>query len=199
MRIGFYGGSFDPIHLGHLILAQEARIAAALDRIILIPAARAPLRDAPPATDPRIRLDLCKRATADLTYIEVSDFEVGRQTTTFTCETVDHFARQHPSDDLFWILGADQFEKLHLWKNPDFLTSKLTFLVARRNTDEIHPPPLSDLRSQLLPPRRIDITSTEIRHRIPLNQPWEALVPAPVATAIHTLALYRPPSRNPKR
>lgn len=190
MRTGYYGGSFDPIHIGHLVLAQEARIAANLDQVILIPAWRAPLREGSPGAPPQVRLNLCQAAVAGIDGVTVSDFEIRRASTTFSWETVAHFANETPEAERFWILGADQFEQLHHWQNPSELVRCLTFLVAPRNRDRITPPPLPNLRYTILPLRRIDVSATEIRQRIQDRKPWEALVPAPVATAIRAGSHY---------
>jgi len=136
-----FGGSFDPVHLGHTGLASAARAHARLDRIIFLPACRSPHKhDQDPPASAHHRLAMLRLAVAPLPYAEVSAWEVDRAGPSYSWQAAEFFAASlGPDIDLCWLLGADQWAVLHTWARPDRLAHLLTFLVVPRNEGVIVP------------------------------------------------------------
>jgi nicotinate-nucleotide adenylyltransferase len=132
-RLALFGGTFDPIHGGHLAIAAEARRAARLDRVIFLPA-----RQSPHKSDQRIRatdaerLEMLRLATRGLDWAEVSDWEIRQAPPSYSWKTALHFRAAHPGSRLFWILGADQWTVITQWAEPEVLRETLEFLVFPR-------------------------------------------------------------------
>ena len=134
MKIGFLGGSFDPVHFGHLLAAQDAFEQHGLDRLILVPASQAPLKpadDTPraPAAD---RLAMLRAAVAGDRRFEVSDFELARGGVSYTIDSARHFRGLYPQDELYWIIGGDQLPHLPLWKDIAELARLVEFIFLER-------------------------------------------------------------------
>ncbi|MGF1530785.1 MAG: nicotinate (nicotinamide) nucleotide adenylyltransferase [Puniceicoccaceae bacterium] len=191
MRIGLLGGTFDPIHLGHRILAQEAFLHAQLDEVRLIPAFQAPLRSAAPAAPPAHRLEMASLTTVDLAYLKVDPREIHHQSCRYAVETIRELIRGEPHNQWFWILGADQFSRLPDWAEPDALARLVTFLVLERELSPLVPPPLAGLQYQIMPGHRFDCSASEIRLRIAQSQPWESFVLPSVVSYIKRHQLYQ--------
>jgi nicotinate-nucleotide adenylyltransferase len=117
VKIGFLGGSFDPVHFGHLLAAQDAYEQCKLDRLILVPAAKAPLKPNDETCSTEDRLALLRAAVEWDKRFEVSDIELRRGGVSYTIDSVRHFRALYPNDELYWIIGGDQLPKLHLWKD----------------------------------------------------------------------------------
>jgi len=132
-RIGLYGGSFDPIHTGHIELATEARDLAELDSVIFIPCLRSPHKDKPTVASNKQREAMIMEAIEDLDWAQMSTIEIDRAPPSYSWETVEYFAAEHPEADLYWILGTDQWEKIETWARPGILCDLLTFIIANRD------------------------------------------------------------------
>src|SRR5271170_5286665 len=132
MKIGLFGGSFDPVHLGHLLVARAAREEAGLGRLFFIPAAQSPFKpDAQPAPAAE-RLLWLRLALAGDTTAEVDDQEIRRGGTSYTIDTVRNFAGQHDAAELFYLIGADQTGQLRLWREAGELARLVQFLIIPR-------------------------------------------------------------------
>lgn len=194
LRIGILGGAFDPVHLGHLILAREAQDALGLDRIILMPGAQTPLKGRPPAASDEDRIAMLTASVRHLRDWEVSDWEIRRGGVSYTVHTAAYLRTRFPEATLFWIIGADQLARLSTWHNIAELGRLVRFAVAVRNGDKLAFPqdlPLTVL-VETLPSRRIDICSTEIRERIRDGRPGaEFFLPEPALDHIRAKGLYR--------
>jgi len=132
-RIALFGGSFDPIHLGHHFIASRAREAIGLDRVIVIPAFRSPFKTDRKSADGIHRLEMARLATANELGLEVSSYEIDLEDTSYSWRTAEHFSEQNPKARLFWILGADQWEALPRWSRPEHFASLVEFIVFRRD------------------------------------------------------------------
>jgi len=135
-KIALFGGSFDPIHSGHLNLLEEVLESVSLDKIVLIPCKQSPHKENSPLASDHQRLEMCQRAVEHLNKVEVSDIEL-QQTDqiSYSWITVQSFLNLYPAAELYWILGTDQWETLETWQNHAYLAEKLTFIVVERQND----------------------------------------------------------------
>jgi nicotinate-nucleotide adenylyltransferase len=198
VRIGIFGGTFNPPHLGHLICAQEAHLQLELDRVIFMPAAEPPHKPVPDDPGPEHRLELCRLAVAgDEQRFEVSDLEVVRAGTSFTVDTLEELSTSFPDSDLFLILGGDVAAGLPHWREPERILALATPALADRPgtpdhavTQALCTLPGGDRARHFKMPT-IDISSTVIRRRAAAGQSIRYLVPDPVATYIGSHRLYQ--------
>jgi nicotinate-nucleotide adenylyltransferase len=191
-NIGFYGGSFDPIHNGHLELAKDLLEQAKLHRILFSPANQAPLRDHSYAVSPIDRFAMVSSAVADSPGLEAIDVEIQEGGTNFTLDTLRMLKRKMPNAIFSVIIGADQLEKLPRWQRIEELSKETEFLVLARPGHKLSPPPeLTDLRMRSFDTREFEVSSSEVRNRIRDHLPFQELVPPPVASIITQRKLYR--------
>ncbi|MBC7298866.1 MAG: nicotinate (nicotinamide) nucleotide adenylyltransferase, partial [Demequina sp.] len=122
-RIGVLGGTFDPIHVGHLAVASEVWHALNLDRVLLVPALRQPLKDSEGQATAQQRLEMCRLAVAADDRIEVSDVDIVRGDVTYTVDTLTDLAATYPGAELFFIAGADAISQLSEWREPERLVT----------------------------------------------------------------------------
>jgi len=183
-RIGLYGGSFDPIHHGHLILAREAKEALRLDEVIFIPAGVSPHKLHAPPAPAEVRVAMVAAAIGDEAGFSWSDAEVRRPGPSFAIDTVRHFATANPDAEIFYFVGADNLEALHTWKEIDALREAARFVVFARG---------GDCKVDDLPciRRVVDISSTDIRNRVAAGRSVKYLVPDTVCALIALHGLYR--------
>ena len=197
-RIGLFGGSFDPVHHGHLLLAQDALEQLSLDRLFFIPAAINPHKlDAAPQASPRLRLEMLREATRVQPLFSVDTLELEREGPSFTIDTVDAFRARFAGAQIFLLLGEDNLPKLHSWHQFERLRQLVSFVSFGRRAyaPEAAVPaaaPDKDLRLERLV-RKIDISSTEIRARVAKGLPIQYLVPESVRLLIQSHALYIQP------
>jgi nicotinate-nucleotide adenylyltransferase len=188
-RIGLYGGSFDPIHNGHVLVGQAAIEELQLTRLFFIPAARSPFKpDQQPAPCEQ-RLAMVRLALAGRVDCEVDDVEIQRGGTSFTVDTVRYFAQRFPSTKLFYLIGADNVASLPKWRSPEELADLAEFLVIPRPGETPVPIP-APFRGQYLKGFPFGVSASQIRARVKAGQTVEHLVPAPVAEAIRNNRLY---------
>lgn len=192
-RIGVLGGSFDPVHLGHLIAAQDAREALSLDKVVFMPTAQAPLKDRAPGVTSADRLGLLRAAVAEEPAFEVSTLELDRGGVSYTIDTARALRHAHPVDSLFWIIGADQAAQLAQWREIGALAGLVEFIVLARPG---YTPPAPDRvpAGVVLHPvtaHVVEISSSEIRRRIAAGLPVRWFLPAAVAHRVESENLYR--------
>jgi len=191
MKIGFLGGSFDPIHLGHLVAAQDAFEQHKLDRVIFVPAAQAPLKPHDVQCPAEDRLDMLRAAINDDPRFDVSDYELRKGGVSYTIDSARHFKNQFPSDTLFWIIGGDQLPRLHLWKDIDELVTLVEFIFLNRPG---HPAQvradIPGLRLHRCDGHLVEISSTELRARIRQNRPLDFFIPHKAIVLIRKKGLY---------
>lgn len=196
MRIGILGGAFNPLHIGHLCLAQEAHARLGLDRVMLVPVGTAPHRTLVEDPGARERLRMVELAVVGDERLTASDIEVGRPGPSYTVDTLRSLREQAPDDHLTLILGADQAARLGGWRDPNGVLDQATLAVAERagqGREQVvaalegldH---LGEVDGFAMP--RIDVSSTLVRERVAAGLPIRYLVPEPVAAHIAEHGLY---------
>ena len=188
LRLGIYGGTFDPVHLGHLILAHDALEQLALDAVLFVPAARSPFKAARPLAPDARRLALLKLALKPEPRFWLSRCELDRPAPSYAVDTALEIGEAFPRAQLFWLIGADQLDGLTRWHRYAELRKLVTFVLLPRGAA---PKRLPREVLGLPRPRRVDISATEIRHRVKSSQPIDHLVPPPIAAYILRHGLYR--------
>jgi nicotinate-nucleotide adenylyltransferase len=188
-KIGLFGGSFDPVHLGHLLVAQAAWEELGLTRLFFIPAAQSPFKpDRQPTAGPE-RVRLLRLALAGQSGYEVDDQELQRSGVSYTIETVRDYARRFPNADLHYLVGADHVPMLPQWRQAAELAQLTRFAVIPRPGRAEGPFP-PGFRGQWLRGFAVGISSSEIRARVRAGLPLAPLVPEAVAEAIRNNGLY---------
>jgi len=192
VKIGFLGGSFDPIHFGHLLAAQDAYEQHRLDRLIIVPAAQAPLKPNEVQSTASDRLAMVRAATEWDTRFEVSDFELSRGGVSFTIDSARHFRGLFPNDDLYWVIGGDQLPKLHLWKDIGELATIVQFIFLERPGYPVKAAPdVPGLRLLRCDGHLLAISSTELRERTRRGLSLDYFVPHKAIVYIREKGLYR--------
>ncbi len=182
-RAALYGGTFDPVHHGHLILARDALETLKLDRVVFIPAGISPHKLGASSTPADLRREMLALAIADEPRFVLDDSELQREGPSFTVDTVEAVSRRYAGAELFYLIGGDNVPKLHTWHRFADLSKLVKFAVFDRNGDSAtHDFPTL--------PRRIDISATEIRERVARGASIRYLVPEPVRTFIEHHRLY---------
>ena len=189
MRIALFGGSFDPVHHGHLLLAQDAVEQLQLDRLVFVPAGVNPhkLQGAPRAGG-RERLELLRAAISGVSAFEVDALELEREGPSYTADTVEAFLARWPGAKIFLLLGEDNLINLHTWHRVEWLRESVEFVCFGRQT-----PTQESVAAEkcIRLERRVDISSTEVRLRIAAGQSIRYLVPEAVRALIHHHVFYQ--------
>jgi nicotinate-nucleotide adenylyltransferase len=214
MRIGLYGGSFNPVHHGHLVAARFAGEALGLERVILLPSASPPHKDPgavgfAPAT---ARMEMLRLATCGDGLLEVGDQDLTRVGPTYTVETVEGYQREHPTAELFWIVGGDSVGHLHAWhraadlmalcqitvvRRPDFspvwwrLRAELSATAGRQRAERL----VDGIIRHVVDSPGFAVSATLVRERVRAGLPIRYLVPEAVASYIASTGLYGPDFR----
>ena len=162
-RIGFFGGSFDPIHNGHLFIIEKFIQSFELDTLLLCPAYQAPLREKKAIFNPTQRLEMARLIAHSNQKLEVFDFEINQPKTSFTYETIQEVKKVYPKSKIFLAIGLDQFEKLSTWRWIRELSKEVHFIVFARDQITAPAPSISDLQYTFVQNPLIDISSTQIR------------------------------------
>jgi nicotinate-nucleotide adenylyltransferase len=191
-RIGILGGTFDPPHIGHLVMAVQVRDALALDEVLLVvahePWQKVGSRPISPSAD---RYALVEAAVADLEGIEASDLELRRGGPSYTADTLAELRASGPDDELWVILGADAAAGLPTWERGDEVAELAELVVAAREGETGTPPPGWSWRT--VPMTRLDVSSTDLRDRVAEGRSIDVLVPPAVRSQIEARSLYRSP------
>ena len=188
-RIGLYGGSFDPVHRGHLLVAQAAREELALERLFFIPAARSPFKqEVLPSPAPE-RLRLLRLALAGQAESEIDEQEIQRGGISYTIDTVRDYARRFPGARLFWLIGADHLPQLPEWRAAEELAQRVEMVVIPRPGQTVQSFP-APFRGHWLEGFPLGVSSSRIRARVRAGLPLTHLVPDSVAEAIRNNRLY---------
>ena len=191
LKIGFLGGSFDPVHFGHLLAAQDACEQCKLDRLIFVPAAQAPLKSQETRSNPADRLAMLRAAIGSDRRFEISELELERGGVSYTIDSVRHFRELYPDDRLFWIIGGDQLPKMNLWKDAAELVRLIEFVYLERPG---HPaaktPEIPGLRLRRCDGHLIEISSSELRDRVARGQSLRYFCPQDVIDHIEARKLY---------
>ena len=197
MSLGILGGTFNPPHIGHLVMAQEAREQLGLDRVVLMPVAVPPHKEADGDPGADVRLTLARLAAAGEEGVEVSTAEIDRGGASFTVDTLGELHERYPEQELTFIVGADMAHSLPAWREPERILELARLAVAEREgiaRDDIAErlAPLHDgSRVTFFDMPRIDVSSSDIRRRVAEGRSVRHLVPDAVAQAIADRDLYR--------
>jgi nicotinate-nucleotide adenylyltransferase len=189
-KIGIFGGTFDPIHMGHLITAQSVREIRNLDKIIFIPAFISPHKKSTEASSTEHRSNMIKIAIEDVPFFECSDIEIKKGGISYTVDTLRELKKNY--DKIEFIIGYDNIFSFNKWKDPDEILKLAKILVLKRKSSL--PPPFEDKyyhQAIFVQTRGIEISSTDIRERVKHNQPIHFLVPQKVKEYIYKKKLYR--------
>jgi nicotinate-nucleotide adenylyltransferase len=188
MKIGILGGTFNPIHIGHLILAEEAREKLELDKVIFVPAYLPPHKDDSDIAAAGERLTMLKLAIKGNGYFAVSDIEIKRDGRSYTIDTIKEFKIRYPHDDLYFIIGSDLLTYLEEWKDLAQIIKMVKFIAATRPGY-----PLEKIPSYIstIPIRAVDISGFAIRQAIKENKSFRYLVPEAVHKYIIRNKLYK--------
>lgn len=195
-RVGLMGGTFDPIHHGHLLIAEVARTEFELDQVVWLPAGTPPHKRDQQVTPAEHRYAMVVLATASNPYFEVSRQELERQGASYTVDTVESYRQRDPECDLFFITGADAILEILTWHRHHELVRQCRFIAVTRPGYD-----LARLKS-VLPPHYVerietitapgmDISSTAIRERVRKDDPVRYLIPESVEAYLRKHALYR--------
>jgi nicotinate-nucleotide adenylyltransferase len=188
VKLGIFGGTFDPIHLGHLRAAESAREAAGLDQVAFVPAARSPYKDAPvsPARD---RYAMVALATAAHDAFVPSDLELEREAPSYTVDTVRALRETRPADQLFLIVGSDSVAELPAWRESARILSECTVVAVARPGQA---PPREGAAGVLwVDGPGLAVSATDVRQRVRDGRSIRFLVPDGVADYIAKRGLYR--------
>lgn len=188
MRIGILGGTFNPVHIGHLILAEEVREKLGLDKIIFVPTALPPHKDDVNIAPPQDRLRMLKLAVASNKFFTVSDIEIKRQGRSYTIDTLKAFKDKYSRDELYFIIGSDLLKYLSEWKDLGQIISMVKFIAATRPGYPLEkiPPYI-----QTLPIRAVDVSAFEIRQCVAQGKSYGYLVTDKVFDYIKKRKLYK--------
>jgi nicotinate-nucleotide adenylyltransferase len=187
-RIGVLGGTFDPVHVGHLVAAGDARWALHLDRVLLVVAGDPWQKRGHVVASARDRLALAEAAVADVDGIEASAVEVDREGPSVTADTLEELAA--PGREFFLLLGADAVANMPTWRRLEETRHLATIVVIERAGDAHAEPPGGSWRYERLAIPRLDVSSSEIRSRLAAWRPVDGLLPVPVIREIRARGLY---------
>ena len=189
-KVGIFGGTFDPIHHGHLITAQSVKEIRRLDKIIFIPAYISPHKQNEQISNAEHRKNMIKLALNNTDFFECSDFEIKQHTVSYTIDTIREFKKLYDEIDL--IIGYDNIFSFHTWKDPDEIMKLVNIIVLRRRSS--HPIEYIDKYVEaaiFVQTRGIEISATDIRNRVQDNLPIHYLVPKSVEEYIYKNNLYK--------
>jgi nicotinate-nucleotide adenylyltransferase len=185
LKVGIYGGTFDPIHHGHLILSRQACEQLRLDQLIFVPAALSPFKKDPAKASGGLRLEMLRAAIKSQEDFIADDCELNRPPPSYSIDTVLQFRERDPNAELFWLIGADNVSSLNKWHRFEALEKLVQFVVLDRGCAEkaAHKYPVIH--------RNIDISATDIRNRVASGRSIRYLVPQSVEEIIRREKLYR--------
>jgi len=201
MKIAYLGGSFDPVHVGHLALARACLVTADLDRVVFIVAGHPPHKLDRVLAPASHRVEMVRRAVAREDAFSVDDRETRRHGPCYTIDTVRELHSEHEDDNLFWIIGADTLPELPTWRDANDLLDLIGILSATRPGFDVDaalagleasvgPDRVRRLASGFVEMAPVAVSSTEIRRRVRAGESVEDLVPPPVADYITAHGLY---------
>lgn len=191
MRLGLFGGTFDPPHIGHLLAAVDAHEALALDRLVFIPAATQPLKLGLVSTDPRHRLAMVRLVAGGDPRFDVDSIEIDREGLSYTVDTLADYARREPAAERFLLVGADVPAAFAQWRAPQRIRELAQVVVLRRRLEEPDDGAATRWGFHTLDTRRVDVSSTEIRERVRAGRSIRGFVPDAIAEYIRSAGLYR--------
>lgn len=199
-KIGILGGTFDPIHNGHLALGKQAYEQFSLDEIWFMPSGHPPHKKGRLVTEGKEREDMVKLAIASVPYFVYSDFELKREGNTYTAQTLSLLKEVYPQHEFYFIIGADSLYEIEQWYHPEMVMKQAVLLVAARSYEKDHPDfekqvkyleEKFEARIEVIRFEEMDVASKQIRKMVSSGQSIKDLVPGPVAGYIRIHGLYR--------
>ena len=188
-KVGIFGGTFDPIHMGHLITAQSVKELRNLEKIIFIPAFISPHKSDAKTSSPSDRLNMIKLAVEGIPFFDYSDIEVKKGGVSYSVDTLRELKKRYT--ELEFIIGYDNIFTFHTWKEPDEILKLAKIIVLKRRSS--HPPEFEDKyyhQAIFVETRGIEISATDIRERVKKGMPINFLVPPDVMEYIYKQKLY---------
>ena len=187
--IAVFGGSFDPVHNGHVMIARSALAELELDRLIVMPAAQSPFKPDQTLAPAAARMKMLRAAFSGEPEIEISSWELDRGGVSYSIETLRALAAEHPEAQLFYLIGADHVATLPQWREADALAAAATFVVVPRPgaQEEAFPQPF---RGRYLQGKPMAISASEIRERLRAGWSVANFVPPPVAQLLNSMQIY---------
>ena len=198
-RVGIMGGTFNPIHLGHLIIAEAAYEAYNLDEVLFVPSGVSYMKDQSEILDAKKRVHMTGLAIENNPHFALSTIEIDRDGNSYSYETLETLRRQNPNTEYFFLVGSDTLFALETWKHPEILLPSCTILVAVRDGVPMekmqeHAKYLEEKFGgsiKLLTTPNIEISATDIRNRLAQNRNVKYFVPDSVLEFIHKYDLYK--------
>jgi nicotinate-nucleotide adenylyltransferase len=199
MRLGLFGGTFDPVHVGHLVLAEQCREQCRLDEVWLIPSGRPPHKRQSPLTPGKTRAEMLEFAIAGHADFAVSRMELDRQGPTYTVDTLQQLHDLDSSRELFFLMGADSLAELATWREPERIAELATIVAVNRGDRPLPERAMLErlvgaaiaARVQLVTMPGVDISASDLRRRVRDGRSLRYLVPRPVEIYIQEHGLYR--------
>lgn len=188
-RIGIFGGTFDPVHMGHLMVAQAAMEELGLDRIFFIPAAQSPFKPGQEPAPAALRVRMLRLALAAQSRYEVDVREVERGGISYTVDTARHYADRYPDAERYYLIGADHVELLPSWREADELAGLVRFGVVARPGEAVADAP-APFEVRVLRGHPVGISSSQIRSRVRAGRPIALFTGDAVADVIQNYRLY---------
>lgn len=189
MRVGVFGGTFDPPHLGHLVAASDVAQTLQLDRVLWIPAAVHPFKLSRVCAPPGDRLEMTRAAITGDPRFATDPLELEREGPSFTADTLGELQTRHPGAELFFLTGADNLRELHLWHRADDVARLARLVVVSRRGEGV--PANARYPAIAVPVTRVDVSSTEVRRRVAAGETIRYLVPEGVRALIERRRLYQ--------
>ena len=187
MKLILFGGSFDPPHLGHLKIIENCW--GECDKLILMPSAHSPLKKNPPIAREKHRIKMLEILTHELNYpIQIDNWEISQPEPNYTYFTIQHLQKEHPNSSISLVVGADQLEQFHQWKNYKEILSSVHFIGFNR--DNYNEAPIEGMNLTWIKDFKMDISSTEIREKIGRGDQLGNELPQPVWDYIQENNLY---------
>lgn len=191
--IALFGGSFDPIHNGHLFVIEELLSSARFEKFIVIPAGNPWQKSV--AASAAHRLAMVEIALKDCMSkhreLEISSFEINDSKPSYAYQSIDYFISQNPGDNLVWIIGSDAFAKIGEWKEIELVAKSVEFLVITRPGQKFETAKVAkSITYSQIEIKALDISSTKVRNLIEASEPYESLLPAGVADYIKSQGIY---------
>ncbi len=191
MRIGVFGGTFDPPHLGHLVVAADVFEALRLDRLLLVPSAQHPFKGSSVRATPELRVEMIRAAVEGDPRFEVDEVELHREGPSYTVDTLRALRERYPDAELFFLIGADNLRELPAWREPEEVVRLATLVVMSRGGE--HAGSGAPYPAAAVNVTRVDISATEIRRRAGSGRSIRYLVPEAVREIVARELLYREP------
>jgi nicotinate-nucleotide adenylyltransferase len=199
MRLGLLGGTFDPVHFAHLLLAEQCREACRLDQVWFLPSGRPPHKPNETISPSEARIEMLELAVAGHPGFSVCTLEIERGGTTYTVDTLEHLHRDDPTRELFFLIGADSLADLPSWREPERIVQLATIVAVNRGDRPLPDSsalmgqkglqPASPIRFVTMP--GVDLSSSDIRQRVHAGRSIRYMTPPAVEVYIRERSLYR--------